>query len=47
MKAEIIKHLFAHLPPGAFDADEINLKADAVFVHLYTATMGGDGQAHH
>ncbi len=47
VKAEIIKHLFAHLPPGAYDADEINLKADAVFVHLYTSGVGGGGQAYH
>lgn len=37
VKAEIIKHLFAYLPDGAYDADEINLKADAVFAHLYTS----------
>ena len=37
VKAEIIKHLFAHLPSGAYDADEINLKANSVFAHIYTA----------
>ena len=37
MKAEIIKHLFANLPSGAYDADEINLKANAVFAHIYTS----------
>ncbi len=47
VKAEIIKHRFANLPPGAYDADEINLKADAVFVHLYTVGLGVGGQAYH
>lgn len=42
VKAEIIKHLFAYLPPGAYDADEIDLKAGALFAHIYT-TGGGDG----
>jgi type I restriction enzyme R subunit len=37
VKAEIIKHLYAHLPEGVFDDDEISLKAGAVFAHLYTA----------
>ena len=40
IKAEIIKHLFASLPPGAYDADEIDLKAGALFAHIYTS---GDG----
>lgn len=40
IKAEIIKHLFASLPPGAYDADEIDLKAGALFAHIYT---NGDG----
>ncbi len=40
IKAEIIKHLFASLPPGAYDADEIDLKAGALFTHIYTT---GDG----
>jgi type I restriction enzyme R subunit len=37
VKEEIIKHLFAYLPLGAYDDDEISLKADAVFAHIYTA----------
>lgn len=37
IKAEIIKHLFASLPPGAYDADEIDLKAGALFAHIYTS----------
>lgn len=40
IKAEIIKHLFASLPPGAYDADEIDMKAGALFAHIYTT---GDG----
>ena len=47
VKAEIIKHLFAHLPPGAYDSDEINLKANAVFAHIYTAGLGGNSPVYH
>ena len=47
VKAEIIKHLFAHLPTGAFEADEINLKAGAVFAHLYTTGLQGDARTYH
>ena len=47
VKAEIIKQLFAHLPSGAYDADEINLKANAVFAHIYTAGFGGSAQVVH
>ena len=47
VRAEIIKHLFAHLPAGAFDAEEINLKAGAVFAHLYTTGLQGDAQVYH
>ena len=47
VKAEIIKHLFAHLPSGAYDADEINLKADAVFAHIYTAGFGEGARVYH
>lgn len=36
-KADIIKHLFTHLPPRDYDAEGINLKAGAVFSHLFTA----------
>jgi len=47
VKAEIIKHLFAHLPPGAYDADEIKLKADAVFAHIYTAGFDERARRYH
>ena len=47
VKAEIIKHLFAHLPSGAYDADEINLKANAVFAHIYTAALGEGARVYH
>lgn len=47
VKAEIIKHLFAHLPSGAYDADEINLKANAVFAHIYTAGFGEGARVYH
>ncbi|GAD22283.1 type I restriction endonuclease subunit R [Acidovorax sp. MR-S7] len=44
VKAEIIKHLFEFLPSGAYDADEISLKAGAVFAHIYT--QGGAPMIH-
>jgi len=47
IKAEIIKHLFAHLPLGAYDADEINLKAGAVFSHIYASELGEAPRAYH
>jgi type I restriction enzyme R subunit len=47
VKAEIIKHLFAYLPSGAYDAEEINLKAGAVFAHLYTTGLQGDARVCH
>lgn len=47
VKAEIIKHLFANLPAGAYDADEIDLRAGAVFTHLYTAGFGEGARVYH
>jgi len=47
MKAEIIKHLFANLPSPAYDPDEINLKAGAVFAHIYSAGLGSGAQVIH
>ncbi len=47
VKAEIIKHLFANLPTGTYDADEINLKASAVFAHIYTAGFGEGERMYH
>jgi type I restriction enzyme, R subunit len=46
VKAEIIKHLSANLPPGAYDAGEIDLKANAVFAHRYTDGFGSDGRTY-
>ncbi len=47
LRAEIIKHLFAQLPPEAYDADEIKLKANAVFAHIYTAGLGEGARVRH
>ena len=47
MKAEIIKHLYAHLPASAYDPDEINIKAGAVFAHIYSAGLGGGTPVYH
>lgn len=47
VKAEIIKHLFAKLPSGIYDADEINLKASVVFAHIYTAGVGEGARVYH
>jgi type I restriction enzyme, R subunit len=47
VKAEIIKHLFAHLPSGAYAADEIDLKASALFAHIYTNGIAGGPQVYH
>ncbi|MDR0736951.1 MAG: type I restriction endonuclease subunit R [Zoogloeaceae bacterium] len=42
VKIEIIQHLFIGLrPSGAYDDDEISLKADAVFAHLYASGLDG------
>ena len=47
VKVEIIKHLFANLPAGAYGADEINLKAGIVFAHIYSASVGRDARVLH
>ena len=47
MKAEIIKHLYAHLPASAYDSDEINVKAGAVFAHIYSAGLGVSTPVYH
>jgi hypothetical protein len=39
VKAEIIKRLSVNLPTDAYDADEINLNANAVFADVYTAGL--------
>jgi type I restriction enzyme R subunit len=47
VKAEIIKHLFAQLPPGVYGAEEIDARAGAVFAHIYSAPIGGHAPYHH
>ena len=47
VRTEIITHLFTHLPTDAYDADEITLKADQLFMHLYTANTGQGAGAYH
>jgi type I restriction enzyme R subunit len=47
VKAEIIKHLWANLPDGAYDADEIDTKAGAVFAHIFTTSGGSNPTVHH
>lgn len=47
VKAEIIKHLFSSLPAGAYAASEINLKASAVFAHIYTTPGFSGGNSIH
>jgi type I restriction enzyme R subunit len=47
VKLEIAKHLFAHLPPSSYDADEINVKAAAIFAHIYTAGFSGESHSVH
>lgn len=47
VKAEILKHLFTHLPDEAYDPDEINLKASAVFAHIFTAGPGAGATVYH
>ena len=47
VKAEIIKHLFSSLPAGAYAASEINLKASAVFTHIYTIPGFSGGNSIH
>jgi type I restriction enzyme R subunit len=47
VKAEIIKHLFANLPSDVYGADEISLKASAVFTHIYTAGFGEGARMYH
>jgi len=47
MKAEIIMHLYANLPAGAYEPDEIQLKAGALFAHIYSDGMGGGAATVH
>lgn len=47
MKAEIIKHLYAHLPANSYNSDEMNVKAGAVFSHIYSAGLVGGAPMYH
>ncbi|MDX9943193.1 MAG: type I restriction endonuclease subunit R [Azonexus sp.] len=47
IKAEIIKHLYAALPQGSYDSDEISLKASLVFAHIFTSGIGGGARVYH
>tara|TARA_Y100001949_G_scaffold176554_2_gene190363 strand:- start:6364 stop:6507 length:144 start_codon:yes stop_codon:yes gene_type:complete len=47
VKAEIIRHLYTHLPSGLYDPDEINLKANVLFTHIYTAGVGDAAGVYH
>ncbi len=47
VKAEIIKHLWDSLPLTAYDAEEIDLKASAIFSHIYTSAIGDKSQVYH
>ncbi len=47
VKAEIIKHLFANLPDGVYDADEIDLKANAVFAHILVSGSTEGARVYH
>lgn len=47
VKAEIIRHLWANLPLDTYDADEIDLKASAVFSHIYTSAIGDETKVYH
>jgi type I restriction enzyme R subunit len=47
VKAEIIKHLFANLPDGVYDAAEIDLKANAVFAHIFVSGSTTGARVYH
>lgn len=47
MKGEIIKHLYAHLPPSAYNPDEIDVKAGALFAHIYSSGFGDGAPVYH
>lgn len=47
VKAEIIKHLWDSLPLTAYDPEEIDLKANAVFSHIYSSGMGDEPRVYH
>lgn len=47
VREDIIKRLFANLPTDVYSNDEINLKVDLLFMHLYTADAGQGARAYH
>ncbi|MBQ0935467.1 type I restriction endonuclease subunit R [Ideonella paludis] len=47
VKAEIVKHLWANLPDGAYGDDEIDLKAAAVYAHIFMTAGTGGAQVYH
>jgi type I restriction enzyme R subunit len=47
VRDEIIKHLWANMPLSAYNEDEINVKANALFAHIYTAGFGGSTSTIH
>ena len=47
VRAEIIKHLWTHLPDQGYVEDEISMKVDAVFTHIFTSSGGGGASAYH
>ena len=47
MQADIIKHLYAHLPGDAYDPDEITIKASAVFAHIYSTGLDVGAPVYH
>lgn len=46
VRTEIIDHLFTHLPE-VYDADDIDLRADALFTHLYTTGLDDGARVYH
>ncbi len=47
MKVEIINYLYANLPSSAYDPEDIDLRAGAVFAHIYSAGLGGGSPVYH
>lgn len=47
VRAEIIKHLWDNLPDGSYDAEEIDVKAGAVFAHFFTTSGEGGASKYH
>ena len=46
-RSDASQHLYAHLPASAYYPDEINIKAGAVFAHIYSAGLGGGTPVYH